>query len=144
MAYVLGPPDNLRPDFAVVLVRDQRDPNKVLAVSRRGSPQDLGLPGGKVEPGETPEHAARRELMEETGLYAVILEYIFDRYEVTADPDKIARVYEATLTLGKPRTLEEGCEVSWVDKRRLLEPQCSFRDYNRQLFEYLEMRDEVV
>lgn len=30
--------------------------NKVLAVSRRGKPEDMGLPGGKVDPGETPEH----------------------------------------------------------------------------------------
>jgi ADP-ribose pyrophosphatase YjhB (NUDIX family) len=41
-------------------------------VQRLTHPHGLALPGGKVERGELPEHAAVREFYEETGLALVI------------------------------------------------------------------------
>lgn len=142
MSYIVGGPEERTPAFAVVLVRHEYEPDVVLSVSRRGLPYDLGLPGGKIEPGEKPEAAARRELMEETGIYAVMLDYVFDREEASAN-NQLARVYEAVMTLGEAKTIEEGCIVKWVHRSCLLQPHCSFRDYNRQLFEYLDLRDGV-
>lgn len=61
--YVLERPDAaiifpITEDGEVVLVRQYRPPIERL---------ELGLPAGLVEPGEKPEAAARRELLEETG-----------------------------------------------------------------------------
>jgi len=56
------------PAVSVALVRGER----ILVVKRRYAPSRglYAFPGGRVEPGETLEAAARRELFEETGLEA--------------------------------------------------------------------------
>ncbi|MET8202726.1 NUDIX hydrolase [Micromonospora taraxaci] len=59
-------------DVALVLLVD---PSGAVLLQHRDegiavSPGQWSLPGGHVEPGESPEEAARRELLEETGLTA--------------------------------------------------------------------------
>ncbi len=54
----------------VLVVRDGK-----LLMGRRTSQHGHGTwspPGGKMEPGETPEETARRELVEETGLVGAV------------------------------------------------------------------------
>ncbi len=59
---------------AAVIVRDGR----VLMVREREAHEVWTLPGGGIEPGETPSQAVVREVAEETGLTAVSARYLFE------------------------------------------------------------------
>lgn len=106
------------------------DNGKILAVSRRDDPTAFGLPGGKIDPGETAEQAAARELQEETGLTVTDLRPVFVRKEADG--------YTTTTFVGKVsgniRTDEEGV-VKWVDRQQLFDGP--FGEYNRKLFAHL-------
>lgn len=54
---------------------------RFLAISRRNQHDQWGLPGGKVDPGETPVQACVRETFEEVGL--------------KIDPDDLVEIYDA-------------------------------------------------
>ncbi len=56
----------------VVLLAAHKGALHVLVIERGWDPFEgqLALPGGHVDPGETSEQAARRELAEETGITA--------------------------------------------------------------------------
>ncbi len=100
------------PVVAGILVR-----NGQIMISRRPAGAHLGMkwefPGGKIEPGETPEAALRRELMEETGAEAEAMR-IYDA-KLWAYPEKTVLLlfYAARLLSGEPRPLE-GQTLEWV------------------------------
>ena len=64
--------------FAVcVLIKGKDD--KYLSVSRNQNDDDLGLPGGKVEPNEDPKDAIIREVKEEVDLEIYDLKPVFTK-----------------------------------------------------------------
>jgi 8-oxo-dGTP pyrophosphatase MutT (NUDIX family) len=58
----------------VVIVNEE---GLVCLVSRKHDHSDFGLPGGKVDEGESPREAARRECKEETGITVTNLRLVF-------------------------------------------------------------------
>ncbi len=112
--------------------------NKFLAVARRGTTDEWGLPGGKIDVGETPAQAASRELEEETGLQVTIsdLDPVFIS---TCGPGSDGKTFKVvTYTTSKySGTLKNGDAgpVDWVDIDKLTSGP--FGNYNKELFQAL-------
>ncbi len=74
------------------------DDNKVILVEQYRAPINswiLEIPAGKVEPGESPEETARRELEEEIGYKAEQLEKMISIYTTPGYSDEILHMYVA-------------------------------------------------
>lgn len=126
-----------KPFSVTALIREN---GRILSVSRKTNPEDLGLPGGKVDPGQTPEQALAAEVQQETGLIVTAYRVVFeDNDRVEGSTPKPCRTYEILAWTGRIQTEETGV-VAWVKPGDLLTPKCSFRDYNRKLFENLNIR----
>lgn len=100
---------------AAVVVRDGR----VLAM-RRAATKDAG-PGlwetlsGRVEPGEEPLAAVRREILEETGLTVEVEERPLDAYVATRlGVPMVVVVYRARWRAGEVRRSDEHDAHAWL------------------------------
>jgi 8-oxo-dGTP pyrophosphatase MutT (NUDIX family) len=122
-----------RADAALVIIHGKG--GTVLGVSRPHDPDDFGLPGGSVEPGEAPEAAAIREVKEETGLVVIAL----TKLEQVSYRERTVHCFLATEVSGELRGSEEGV-VAWVTWEVL--GRGSYGDYNRRLAATQERRGE--
>ncbi|MET0575654.1 MAG: NUDIX domain-containing protein [Mesorhizobium sp.] len=103
------------PAVSVALVRGDR-----ILLVRRGRAPSLGLyafPGGRVEAGETIEEAARRELLEETGLMAGDLspyrEYLIAREPQGKPVDFRLQVFTGLYRGGEAQAGDDADEAGW-------------------------------
>jgi 8-oxo-dGTP diphosphatase len=80
------------------------DDGSVVLVERRNFPAGWAIPGGFVDPGESPADAVRREALEETSLEVTVREIFHVYGKPWRDPrgDTVSIVYHCTAS-GEPR-----------------------------------------
>lgn len=108
------------------------DDGKVLSVSRKDDPNAHGMPGGKIDNGETPEQAAIRELKEETGLSVDKLNQV----SLDFDGTHMVATFSGHVS-GEINTDESGV-IRWVDPHILANKKtCQWAEHNFKLFKKL-------
>jgi len=103
----------------------QNQDNQLLVFYRRGS---WDMPKGKIDPGETPEQAAVREVQEETGIQHLDLgPFITHSYHTFEQKDRrlLKKTWWYTMkttdTQLIPQTEEDIEEIKWVNARQWLD-----------------------
>lgn len=120
---------------------------KILSVSRKHNHNDKGLPGGKLDEGETFEEAIIREVFEETGLHIKVIELIYDT-EDRQDSNREVKTFLCEITDEEIPTEfsnldeKETGKVEWVSWEELISGS-SFGEYNRSLYFKLLSRKHV-
>jgi len=101
---------------ALILIQNE----KVL-VAQRPKDDKLAMkwefPGGKIEPGETPEVALEREIQEELGVKIKVKSYFMTSVYKANVPIRL-HAYKAELVDGLPISIVHN-EVRWVNLKEL-------------------------
>lgn len=120
----------------VLLAPDADGQWHVLMVERKYEPfaGELALPGGYVEPGETPETAARRELNEEAGIVAPFELRHVGRYDASGRDPRGLVVSDAYLGvldhLCRPQAGDDAVGAEWMPLAQMLSLAVAF-DHRR-------------
>lgn len=92
-----------------------------IAVEHRPRYDDWSLPKGKLDPGETLQAAAAREVLEETGFSAVLGAHLGTAHYKVPGGDKTVEYYSARSVGGEFVVNEEVDEVRWCTPQQARE-----------------------
>lgn len=107
----------------VIIINDR---NEILLMERvKPNAHYYGVPGGRLEPGETPEQAAIRELHEETGLIITLGQLFLQVHNQGRDEYYfVAQSWSGTPVLGgeekEAYCAENQFNLKWIDYTTLL------------------------
>jgi 8-oxo-dGTP pyrophosphatase MutT (NUDIX family) len=136
-----------------VLIQNPENPTQYLAISRRNDTSQWGLPGGKVDPGESNVEAVVRETYEEIGvqLDPLCLEPLFSDACPGKGPDDTYWV--TTYLWTSPNQFpgldtcnpEQGLSLTWACPQFLSATKSSpFARYNQGVFLALQRYGAVA
>jgi 8-oxo-dGTP pyrophosphatase MutT (NUDIX family) len=99
-----------------IIVRRAVDGRREVAVVHRPARADWSFPKGKLEPGETFEVCALREVREETGLRCRLGRFVgHTEYRDRKDRPKVVAYWVMDVEAGTFAANEEVDELRWVD-----------------------------
>jgi 8-oxo-dGTP pyrophosphatase MutT (NUDIX family) len=125
-----------------MVVRRAPDGRRLIAIVHRPGREDWTFPKGKLEPGETFERAALREVREETGLYCRLGRFIgHTEYRDRKDRPKVVAYWVMEAIGGIFRPTEEVDQIRFVDFAEAARVLSYERD--RELLIVLAAADEV-
>lgn len=120
-------------EASVVIVKRPHFTQPLLTVTNRRF-GGYSLPGGKRDIDETSYATARRELLEETGLQAVDLSFLFTGWSVVGTESMAVHVYFVrSIRSAAPRNCEEGTSWAWMSFDELCE-KSPFRLFYKEHF----------
>jgi 8-oxo-dGTP diphosphatase len=99
------------------------DNDKILCAKRSATmslPHKWEFPGGKIEPGEKPEHALKRELSEELGIEIEVLQEFRSNFHRYSEGKQIELIpFLARIVDGNPDPVEHQA-VIWLGVNELV------------------------
>jgi 8-oxo-dGTP diphosphatase len=105
---------------------------EILLIRRRNQPYagHWALPGGFIDPGESPEQAARRELAEETGLQTSVPMKFVGRFDTPGRDPRMADVwsyaYATTIPKEAVHAGDDASAATWVPYAKLSDLPLAF------------------